>query len=297
MWNMKWKKNSAPKSSSKREAFFEKLEDRCILAAMAADVVFVMDATSSSDPLQWLDWVKSSIFSSSSGTPHPISQVLAANGFSAADVRYGLIGYGGVSTNERVHSFIVDPNPPTGGDPLFGTADQIDAAFENFLVDGIREDGWDGFEHLISEYKFRPGAVPVAILLQNSEGRFDLNDTLTRDGVFAALGSKNILVNSLVYGAELGAGGAAAPLFDLTRYGNAVDDDVRIFGVEADAADFVTDGQHNYVGIHTTDAGHPTVASAGATQSDAVQVSFNGSNTGAAGLVGAGKSTPFALAA
>lgn len=277
--------------SRQKKLRVERLEDRRVLAA-SADIVFIFDESESGATSAAKTWLDDEVFASTPGGSFAISDVLLEQGFT--DVKYGLIGYGSVGNNERAHSYVLN----SGADPLFGTAAEMDAALDILKSDGDKEDGWEGFEHLISEYKFRNGAVPVAILLQNTEGRLDVNNTLTRDGVFAALASKNILVNSLVYGSLL-TEPDPAPLFDLTRYG--ADPTVRIFGVEADMADFVPDGQHNYVGIDTTDpeleGNHPTVTTAGATESDAVQVSHNGSNTGVLGMVGTGKSILFSKTA
>jgi hypothetical protein len=132
-----------------------------MLAAMA-DIVFLMDESGSGDQSEMLTWVKNSIFASAPGMPNSISQALSTQGFS--DVRYGLIGFAGGSF--AAHSYVVAPTNP---DPLFGNAAAMDAALENFEIEGDNEDGWDAFEHLISEYKFRDGAVPVAILLQNQQ--------------------------------------------------------------------------------------------------------------------------------
>lgn len=95
----------------------------------------------------------------------------------------------------------------------------------------------------------------------------------------AALESKSVLVNSLVYGSD--QSGTAAEMFSLDPYGG--DANVRIFGVESDLADFVPDGQHNYRGINTT-TNLPT-NNAGSTHSDAMQISYNGSGTGVTGMV------------
>ena len=65
--------------------------------------------------------------------------------------------------------------------------------------------------------------------------------------------------------------------------------DIRILGVEADVADKIPDGQHLY---HWVDANtiNSTPDIPVATTSAALQVSYNGSNTGALGMVGTGKS-------
>jgi hypothetical protein len=64
-----------------------------------------------------------------------------------------------------------------------------------------------------------------------------------------------------------------------------------VLGVEADAADNSADGQHDYylTETGTTQTVAPE-ATKPATQADALQVSFNGSNTGASGMVASGKS-------
>jgi hypothetical protein len=77
-----------------------------------------------------------------------------------------------------------------------------------------------------------------------------------------------------------------ARLFDLSHYG--LHTDLRILGVEADAVDAYFDGQHDY---HSVDDGTtPGTQQESATTAEALQVSFSGSNTGATGMVGSGKS-------
>lgn len=107
----------------------------------------------------------------------------------------------------------------------------------------------------------------------------------------AALASKDAVFNILGYGSEIPGPFAFdfSPMFDLTPYGGNAD--VRILGVESDVADGVADGQHNYVGFNTA-SGAPS-SNAGATAADALQVSYNGSNTGPTGMVATGKSILF----
>jgi hypothetical protein len=260
---------------------FEALEDRRVLAALA-DIVFLMDESGSNNNGPVYTWLKNTVFAPTSGQTNPIAAELSSIGIS--DVRYGLVGFG---SSERfndglAHSYIVHA---AGPDPLFGTASQMDAALEEVRFGGDGEDGWDAFEHVIAEYNFREGAVPVVVLLQNVEGRNRENTSLTRDGIFAALASKNIVLNTMTYGDTLGSTGIAE-LFDLSPYGG--NSNVRILGVEADRADGVVDGQHNYIGLNT--ATGATVTTVGATSSQAMQVSFNGSNTGVTGMVASGKS-------
>ena len=120
------------------------------------------------------------------------------------------------------------------------------------------------------------------MLVQNEEGRFpsDVNNTLTHEGILAALKSKNVTLHSLVVG-------GGAPLFDLSPYEITPGDfdDISILGVEASKSG---NGQHDY---HAFDTATSTVPSTlPATQADSLQISFNGSNTGATGMVGSGKS-------
>src|SRR3989304_3734301 len=85
---------------------------------------------------------------------------------------------------------------PNGADHLADMQAAI-AYLEGTGGDG--EDGWDAIDHAVAEYDFRPGAVPVFVLVQNDQGRiagsgFDgVNNTLIHDGILAALKSKNAL--------------------------------------------------------------------------------------------------------
>ncbi len=149
----------------------------------------------------------------------------------------------------------------------------------------------------------------MIVLVQGDQGRTVLNDTLTHSGVLSALRSKNVRLNSIIAGPLLadgvtvtgdpgeplgtkpGFGGAEfdwAPVFDLVPYG--LDDDIYVLGVESDVSqdDFLPDGQHVYHAFDT-DA-HSVPGTLPTTESDALQISYNGSNTGASGLVGSGKS-------
>ena len=183
------------------------------------------------------------------------------------------------------HSHIVNNNAGTT-DPaaLFGTEVQFSSAVTHLTAEGGNEDGWDAIEHAIAEYDFRDDAVPVFVLLQGQEGRVnDLNRTLSHDGVLAALESKNVIFNSMI----VGSGGA---VFDLSPYALTSGDFVnqRVLGVEVDSADASSDGQHDYYLINQNTGA--LVASKPQTKTEAVQVSYNGSNTSESGMVDTGKS-------
>lgn len=293
----------------RRRLRLEHLETRRVLAPLV-DVVFLVDeststlapGTNKSLSHVWLEGLVDRLDDTS------FASSLASKGIT--DVRYGLVGFSdtleeppgsGIFRERFAHSQVVNDqnfnpsNPSTFAGALFGTASQMvgsDKAIERLDEDGRdSEDGWDAIEHALAEYNFRNGAVPVFVLVQNEEGRVPLNDTLTRDGIFAALGSKNIILNSLVVGENQPNDPAGDPpdaLFNLAPYG--LSPDLRILGVEADvaASDFLPDGQHSFYSIDMNPVNG--VSTPVATTSHALQVSYNGSNTGATGLVANGKS-------
>lgn len=221
-----------------------------------------------------------------------LSERLAAQGVD--DVRYGVVAYGEqyitTGLDRFAHSLVVDTdqsnqpmnrlfsNGVTKQDHIADLKSAIDHLIE--VERGGNEDGWDAIDHAISEYKFRAGAVPVFVLVQNDEGRIEVNNKLTRDGVLAALRSKNVILDSLVVD-------DLASLFDLSKYESNSGDfaNLRVLGVEPSVSG---NGQHEY---HAFDTATNTIATAlPVTQSDTLQISYNGSNTGATGMVGTGKS-------
>lgn len=265
----------------------ERLERRQMLTAMS-DIVFLVDASGSEQTFQTLEWL-GSIVQQLDGT------LRSANGI---DVRYGLIGFG--QDARFAHSQVVGSNPGSVFDRLFSDGDtgadhvaDIEAAIDELRlqVGGGSEDGWDAIDHAIAEYDFRLGAVPAFVLVQNDEGRIagpgveGVNNTLTHDGILAALKSKNVILNTMVVGAG-GSPGSQA-LFDLFPHG--LDADIRLLGVEADGADGRADGVHDYHWVDTntfnSTSDVPTTTTA-----DTLQISFNGSGTGATGMVGSRKS-------
>jgi len=283
-----------------RQLFFEQCEDRNMLATMA-DVVFLIDESNSStvpgtDRSITQLWLQDTITRLQDTN---LADSLTNKGIT--DIRYGLVGFGDLVgtfpnfTHLYAHSQFVDdtgldPNDPgTFADAYFGDIEQLETAAQSLDSDGALEDGWDALEHAIAEYNFREGAVPVFILLQDEEGRVPLNDTLTRTGILAALQSKNIILNSLVVGQNQVTdpiGEAPDPLFDLSPYG--LSSDIRILGVEADWADGLRDDHHGYHAFDTVNDEVP--GNLTTTESEAIQISYNGSNTGATGMVGTGKS-------
>ncbi len=78
-----------------------------------------------------------------------------------------------------------------------------------------------------------------------------------------------------------------APIFDLAAYG--LQEDIYVLGVEADSADGGRDRTHDFHWFDT-DTINTTTDVPVATTADAPQISYNGSNTGATGMVGSGKS-------
>lgn len=249
----------------------EKLEDRRVLSA-TADIVFLIDESGSTDNQN--DWLADVVTK--------LDARLEAVGI--ANNRFGLVGFAESSNSEYAHTRVLDPldtsnllNPGGGGgdgDTFFGTAEQLAFSADNSFADGGTEDGWDAIEHAVAEYNYRPGAVVLFVLLQNGEGRSvafgnDLNESLTRDGILAAVGSVDGLFNAVV----------SAP-FD-SAVGNPV------LGVEADSADSAIDGEH-IAHVHN-------VVVVDTVPPDALQVSHDGSNIGPTGLVASGKSVEIGL--
>lgn len=259
----------------------ERLEDRVLLAVTKTDIVFLYDESGSGQDLLVKDWVRAAI---------PALQTSLA--LSNIDATYGLIGFG--ETDRFAHSQIVNTSVGvTNPAALFGSAGQLDQAMVNLRNVGGDEDGWDAIDHALAEYNFRDGAVVNVVLVQNDEGRANFNRALTRDAVLAALKSKNVVFNALVVGEEIGSTGIHVPLFDLAPYESTPGafTDRWVVGVDADATDSSADGQHDYYLIQsgTVQSVAPD-ATKPATQAEALQVSFNGSNTGPSGMVGTGKS-------
>jgi hypothetical protein len=215
------------------------------------------------------------------------------------DVRYGLVGYGQIvdsnDDREPAHVHLVSGAAFSAGtDHVQDIQDAIDTLAGSNSTNQ-REDGWDAIEAAIAEYPFRDGAVPVLVVLQ-TEGRTITNTTLLREGILNALESKNVLVNTMIPG--VAGGGEFQRLFDLAKYDANLADEW-VLGVEADRSgaasdptqnDDAIDGRHNYILIDESDGSLITERST--TESDALQVSFDGSNTGVNGMVATGKSIP-----
>lgn len=250
----------------------EKFEDRCMLAANMADIVLLMDESGSAAEASIQDWARALVTGDVNNNDvlesgeKSLATKLAEKGIT--DVRYGLVGLGedGPLGNRYAHSQLFDH---IGGDPdsLFGDPTSatssgpddpfVDTAALNDIFGtqpngnlnqaGGEEDGWDALEHVIAEYEFRDGAAPVVVLVQGDEGRVDLNDTLERAGVLAALQSKNVILNSMIVGETIDfvadpLSSNWAPVFEISGFGG------RIFGVDSDQADNVPDGLHDYFG-------------------------------------------------
>jgi len=260
-------------NSRRRRGSIELLETRCMLSANA-DIVFLFDESDSLDNFESLmDCLKTTVDDLETSLDNE-----------SVNTRYGLVGFGGVA-----HSQLIDPDTMKDDqERLWGTAANLADAVSDDLGEtpNSSENGWDALEHAIAEYDFRDDAVPVFILIQNQEGRVTNTETdmWVRRGIESALKSKNVVLNSIVAGT---IGTPQEPLFELTEYG--LDSDYRVLGVDADIADGVRDFEHDYHVIDTTGNGS-LVTSPGTTQADTLQVSYNGSNTGATGMVATGKS-------
>jgi len=281
-----------------RRLKFEQFEDRRMLTTMV-DIVFLVDESGSELSTATHEWLRLLVEGDAAvdGLHDTLTDV------HSLDVRYGLVGFGEKDSESPflqryAHSQLVNSDTQLAlNQRLFSDLESdILPALEPGLSEiGGREDGWDAIEHAIAEYQIRDGAVPVFVLVQNEEGRVNnLNPTvedganlsLTRDGILAALRSKNVLLNSLVVGPNEGSDPAMAtePLFDLTAYG--LSEDIRILGVDADANG---DRAHDYHWFDT-DTINSTTDTPTETTADTLQISYNGANTGASGMVASGRS-------
>ena len=279
------------------------------MLAIMADIVFLVDE-SGSDNGEVKQWLADVVAGNASADEGSLAKKLRMAGVD--DIQYGLVGFGetpsiGNTNHSNSHfmiegdtsSLLIDPSDPDNNP---GTNDELSeselaSVFTNLAVstaDDSSEDGWDAIEHTIAEYDFRPNAVPVLVLVQADEGRVPLNRTLTHDGILAAIDSKNAILNVMVVGEATEFENSQPtkwnPLFDLAPYEITTGDfaNQRVLGVEADMADDILDRQHGY---HLVDlVTGAEVTNPPKTKSDTLQVSFNGSNTGATGMVGTGKS-------
>ncbi len=175
-WLAKSRTNLRPSHS--RKLRFEVCEDRRMLAAQT-DIVFLYDESNSGSVQleQWFQATVSSIEASFAPAEKDIN------------VKYGLVGFGEgarFAHSQIVNTSIASTNPVA----LIGNASQLDSAIDDLSEEGGSEDGWDAIEHAIAEYSPRSGSVPIFVLVQNDEGREVLNQTLTHEGVLAALQSK-----------------------------------------------------------------------------------------------------------
>ena len=321
-----------------RRLRFEQFEDRCMLS-ISADIVFIVDESGTelnTHSQEWLANLVIGVDANSDGDRTDLGDTLSfAEQLDAAgvdDIRYGLVGFGEAinagdpdkSTDDIVrfaHTQLMVPGDstslflnPAGPDGNLGTADDVSTGTFNTLFStnleqqgaDTTEDGWDSLEHVIAEYDFRIGAVPMIVLVQGDQGRLGINNTLTHSGLLSALHSKNVVLNSVIAGQLLvngsvptqnpseplsqppGADFEWAPIFNLSPYEDPNTnwfDEVYLLGVEADSVNGVQDGRHDY---HWVDTDPTTVSGPTHTFSDSLQISFDGSNTGATGMVGTG---------
>jgi len=290
---------------------YEILESRVMLTGTQADIVFLVDESLSAttgvfpneQPIKHV-WLEGLIERLEEST---FADSLTSKGID--DIQYGLVGFG--DDSPFAHSQVVDAGETMYANTLWG--DLADMTGSSGAISNLEngrgsnpgvadvEDGWDAIEHAIMEYRFRDGSVPIFVLVQDEEGRFTQNRTVTHTGLLKSLESKNIILNSLVAGQNQlldALGDEPDPLFDLSVYddpSNPNDNfssDIRILGVEADETDAIFDGQHDFhwldTNVENTVVDVPTE-----TTSEALQISYNGSNTGPNAMVGSRKSIEF----
>lgn len=255
------------------------------MLAAKADIVFLVDKSASSGTE--FSWI-ADVVSRANGL-----DAYLRNASRDIDPRYGLVGFGDDSFDLSTgapwgHSHLLDVNDGNGdGDKLFGTASQLANVVQTAVNAGSYELAWDGIEHAIQEYEFRPGAAVIFVLFRRDDlgGSFPVyyvgnepNDSnleeQTRTGILAALDSYNVTLNTVI-----------EAMFDPAMYSSA--NGGIVLGVEADRADNVLDGRQIAHVVNPV-ANQPT-------PSDALLVSRNGTNSGV--YVDSGKSVRISAAA
>jgi hypothetical protein len=245
MWSWPFRRRRSTKNLDhrSRQLHCEQFEDRRMLTTMA-DVVFLVDESESEGPTH--TWLADLISGDDANSIPSLAERLADQGIT--DVRYGLVGF--AEDDQRfANSFVVGTQ---GSSPLNriwsdgltqgGHTTQMAAAISQLNPSsvGILEDGWDAIDHAFAEYDFRPGAVPVLVLIQGEGPRLgdlfnaNTNNSLTREGVLGGLRSKNIILNSIV--AKRDDPFTELDLFDLSFYDTGDFDDITILGTEKGSA-------------------------------------------------------------
>jgi hypothetical protein len=175
------------------------------MLATMADVVFVIDESGSEEDAFTHEWVRALVTGDVNNNDvldsgeKSLATKLADEGID--DVRYGLVGFGENLNNQTprfAHSQLFDiatgDSRSLFGDPTSTTSSGPDDPFVdmaelntifstqpsgNLAQFGGEEDGWDALEHVVAEYDFRHGAVPIIVLVQDDEGRIDhVGDTI-----------------------------------------------------------------------------------------------------------------------
>ena len=112
-------------------------------------------------------------------------------GSSAAGAnRFGLVGYG--DANEVGRSV-----PVGGNNQLFGTATQYGAAVQTLTVNGAIEDGYEGIDHALQNYTFRPNAQKFVILVTD-EDRDIVTPSLTFQSILGDLRAEGVNLQGIL---------------------------------------------------------------------------------------------------
>ena len=152
-------------------------------SASFADVIVVMDESGSMFGAQQF----------SIGMIADLDAALLRSGIgsSAAGAnRYGLVGYG--DQNE------VGRSVPLGANgALFGTAAQYGTAVSTLTINGAIEDGYDGIDHALENYAFRPNAEKFIILVTD-EPRDIVTPSLTYSSILGDLRAEGVNLQGIL---------------------------------------------------------------------------------------------------
>ncbi|MDX1927405.1 MAG: VWA domain-containing protein, partial [Pirellulaceae bacterium] len=152
-------------------------------SASFADVIVVIDESGSMFGAQQF----------TVGMINDLDQALLRSGIgsSAAGAnRFGLVGFG--DSNDVGRSV-----PVGGNNQLFGTSTQYGAAVQTLTINGAIEDGYEGINHALENYTFRPNAQKFIILVTD-EDRDIVTPSLTFQSILGDLRAEGVNLQGIL---------------------------------------------------------------------------------------------------
>jgi len=155
---------------------------------IAADVVFVVDESGSMGGEH--AWLEDMI--------NPLETGLRDQGVGVSSPnRYGLVGYGGDSSDIHFSGHAHDMDSETTGQQDWGDNNQFSSATNTLVTDGGTEDGWEALDWATNNLGFRSEAAKNFVLVTD-EDRDNEDTSLTKQGLLSELDGLNALLNVVV---------------------------------------------------------------------------------------------------